>query len=165
LTFYERYAAVAEKSGLKPGSEKAASLFGSNKSTVSKWKTNNITPIGNVVAAIADAFNVSTDYLLGRTDDMTDYAKGAKPAPEKSTLSPGVIQFPNDESDSLIRLIKRLDPADHLRAEGVIQGLLMQSKYNPAPSSLPNAAHIRTDVSVTPDMIAHDEGIMNGDDF
>ena len=165
MTFYERYAAVAEKSGLKPGSEKAASLFGSNKSTVSKWKTNNITPIGNVVAAIADAFNVSTDYLLGRTDDMTDYAKGTKPAPEKSTLFPGAIQFPNDESDSLIRLIKRLDPADRLRAEGVIQGLLMQSKYNPSPSSLPNAAHIRTDTPVTPDMIAHDEDIMNGDDF
>ena len=165
MTFYERYAAVAEKSGLKPGSEKAASLFGSNKSTVSKWKTNNITPIGNVVAAIADAFSCSTDYLLGRTDDMTDYAKGEKPSQEDSTPSPAVIQFPNDESDSLSRLIKRLDPADRLRAEGVIQGLLMQSKYNPAPSSLPNAAHIRTDTPVTPDMIAHDEDIMNDDNF
>lgn len=164
MTFFERYAAVAEKNGLKPGSEKAASMFGSNKSTVSKWKTNDITPLGNIVAAIADAFGVSTDYLLGRTDDMTDYAKSGKPNPEKKDPSP-VIHFPNSESDSLTRLISRLDPADRLRVEGVIQGLLMQEKYNPEPESLPNAAHIRTDVSITPDMIAHDESIMNDDDF
>ena len=28
-----------------------------------------------------------------------------------------------------------------------------------------NAAHVRTDVKVTPEMIAHDEDIMDGDDF
>lgn len=162
MTFFERYAAVAEKKGLKPGSEKAASLFGSNKSTVSKWKTNDITPLGDIVARIADAFNVSTDYLLGRTDDPTDYAKGSTPKPEPK---PSVIAFQNPETDSLTRLISRLDPADRLRAEGVIQGLLMQEKYNPALGSLPNAAHVRTDIHVTPDMVAHDEDIMDDDNF
>ena len=167
MTFYERYAAIAEKRGLKPGSEKAASMFGSTKSTVSKWKTNNITPIGDVVARIADAFDTSADYLLGRTDDQTDHTKetAAAPDPEKSDV--GVILFPdnNAESDSIMRLISRLDPSDRLRVEGVIQGMLMQEKYNPAPESLPNAAHVRTDIRPTKDMISHDEGIMDDDDF
>ena len=135
MSFYDRYAAIAEKRGLEPCSQKAASLFGSTKATISKWNTKDITPLGNTVAAVADALEVSTDYLLGRTDDPTDYAKGkTKPA----------------------------DPADRLRAEGVIQGMLMQDKYL---DSLPNAAHVRTDVKVTPEMIAHDEDIMDGDDF
>lgn len=151
MTFFERYAAVAEKKGLKPGSEKAASLFGSSKSTVSKWKTGSITPIGSVVADIADAFGVSTDYLLGRTDDMTDYAKGGPqdaPAPA------------DDGGGSLATLISRLDAADRLRAEGVIQGMLMQEKY-----VLPDAAHARTDINATPEMVAHDESIMDSDEF
>lgn len=161
MSFYDRYAAIAEKRGLDPCSQKAADLFGSTKATISKWNTKDITPIGTTVAAVADALEVSTDYLLGRTDDPTDYAKGktksAAPAPQKTVV------FPNQSNDNLIQLISKLDPADRLRAEGVIQGLLMQEKY--LPGSLPNAAHIRTDVPVTPEMIAHDEDIMNDDNF
>lgn len=161
MSFYDRYAAIAEKRGLEPCSQKAASLFGSTKATISKWNTKDITPLGNTVAAIADALEVSTDYLLGRTDDPTDFAKGKKkpadPAPQKT------VAFPKAGNDTLIQLISRLDPTDRLKAEGVIQGMLMQDKY--LPGSLPNAAHIRTDVPVTPDMIAHDEDIMNDDDF
>ncbi len=117
--------------------------------------------MGNTVAAVADALEVSTDYLLGRTDDPTDYAKGktkpADPAPQKT------VSFQRPAADSnLMQLISKLDPADRLRAEGVIQGMLMQDKYL---DSLPNAAHVRTDVKVTPEMIAHDEDIMDGDDF
>ena len=79
MSFYDRYAAIAEKRGLEPCSQKAASLFGSTKATISKWNTKDITPLGSTVAAIADALEVSTDYLLGRTDDPTDFAK-KKPA-------------------------------------------------------------------------------------
>lgn len=161
MSFYDRYAAIAEKRGLEPCSQKAASLFGSTKATISKWNTKDITPLGNTVAAIADALEVSTDYLLGRTDDPTDFAKGKKKpadsAPQKT------VTFPKPANDNLIQLISRLDPTDRLRAEGVIQGMLMQDKY--LSGSLPNAAHVRTDVPVTPDMIAHDEDIMNDDDF
>lgn len=161
MSFYDRYAAIAEKRGLEPCSQKAASLFGSTKATISKWNTKDITPLGNTVAAVADALEVSTDYLLGRTDDPTDYAKGktkpADPAPQKT------VSFQRPTADSnLMQLISKLDPADRLRAEGVIQGMLMQDKYL---DSLPNAAHVRTDVKVTPEMIAHDEDIMDGDDF
>lgn len=165
MTFFERYAKAVEKCGLKPGSEKAASLFGSNKSTVSKWKTANTTPYGNIVAAVADAFHVSTDYLLGRTDDPTDYANEPFPEPVPEPIQMNVPEPPIDErTGRLIRLIDRLDPEDRLRAEGMIQGMLLQDKYLKG-ETLPNAAHARTDIAVTEEMVSHDEGIMDAEDF
>jgi transcriptional regulator with XRE-family HTH domain len=40
-------------------------------STIAKYETGVRTPDYNVISKIADAFGVSTDYLLGRTDDPT----------------------------------------------------------------------------------------------
>ena len=154
MTFYERYAAAVEKSGLKPGSKKAADLIGADKSAISKWNKNNTTPQGTTVAAIADAFGVSADYLLGRTDDPTDHAKKKEPKQTKSSI-PGV-------RESFLLLYSRLDNTDKIKIEGVIQGMLMQDKYN-AP--VLNAAHVRTDVEATEDMIEHDESIMDDEEF
>lgn len=162
MTFYQRYAAIAEKRGLDPGSQKAASLIGSSKSTVSKWNTKNITPLGETVAAIADALSVSTDYLLGRTDDPTDFTKKKDPETEKGkNPEQKTITFPGIRQ-SFIALYNRLDETDKLKIEGVIQGMLMQDKYN---EPLLNAAHTRTDITVTDDMISHDETIMDDDHF
>lgn len=40
-----------------------------NKSSFFDWERRGTVPSGDVVAKIADYFNVSADYLLGRTDD------------------------------------------------------------------------------------------------
>jgi transcriptional regulator with XRE-family HTH domain len=40
-------------------------------STIAKYETGVRTPDYNVISKIADEFGVSTDYLLGRTDDPT----------------------------------------------------------------------------------------------
>ncbi len=160
MSFYDRYAAIAKKRGLDPGSQKAATLIHSTKATISKWNTKNITPVGETVAAVADALEVSADYLLGRTDDPTDYSKGISKQDSETQKKTTGFQA---SADNLIHLIRCLDPADRLRAEGVIQGMLMQDKY--LQDSLPNAAHIRTDVRVTSDMITHDEDIMDDDNF
>ena len=37
-----------------------------SKQTVSNWENNNIMPSVEMLEKIADTFNVSTDYLLGR---------------------------------------------------------------------------------------------------
>lgn len=38
------------------------------KQTVSNWENDNIQPSIDMLERLADFFNVSTDYLLGRTD-------------------------------------------------------------------------------------------------
>ena len=41
------------------------------KQTVSNWENNNIQPSIDMLTKIADFFNISTDYLLGREDKKT----------------------------------------------------------------------------------------------
>ena len=175
MTFFDRYAGLAEKNRLEPCSQRAAELFGVTKATISTWGSRGTTPKGDTVARIADELHVSADYLLGRTDDPTDYAKGATPADavaEVPETTQKTVSFPGPEkpgaekrcADSIIlTLYARLDAMDRMKIQGVLQGMLMQDKYMGAPAL--NAAHVRTDAPVTDEMVAHDEEIMDGDDF
>jgi len=43
--------------------------FGLSESTISQYENENRTPDYEVLKKIADFFEVSTDYLLGRTDE------------------------------------------------------------------------------------------------
>ncbi len=164
MTFFERYEPLAKQKGLEPCSQKAADLFDVTKAAISMWKAKGTTPKGDTVAIMADKLCVSTDYLLGRTEDPTDYATiGSDPAQKITPIRKSKMQSLVDVDPAFAALYARLDAEDRIRVEGVIQGMLMQSKY--APSVIPNAAHARTDVNVTDEMIAHDEAIMDDKDF
>ena len=166
MTFYERYAAVASENGIDPCSAKAAEMIHTTKSAPSMWKRKNTTPKGDTVATIADAFHVSADYLLGRTDDPTDYCNSDIPRKPLQD-APKTVPFPqgtNNQMDPLYLLCGRLDASDRLKVHGVIQGLLMHEKYSASENVL-NAAHARTDIDVTPKMVSHDEEIMQSEDF
>lgn len=166
MTFYERYAKIAESQGLEPCSQKAADMFGLTKSTISVWGVRSTTPKGETVAVIADKLGVSADYLLGRTDDPTDFTKLNMQDVMKEGRSKTVMIRKPDTSDTdqtFLMLYGKLDASDKLRIEGVIQGMLMADKYY--DRELTNAAHVRTDVEVTPEMITHDENIMDDDNF
>lgn len=45
-----------------------AEAFNTTKQTVSRWEKGDRFPDIPTLCALADYFNVSTDYLLGRTD-------------------------------------------------------------------------------------------------
>ena len=74
MGFYERYSEACLLRGIKPHSKKIADLFGIDSSLPSKWKKSGITPEAETVRTIADALDVSTDYLLERTDDPRDFS-------------------------------------------------------------------------------------------
>ena len=46
-----------------------AKRLGVTRNAISMYESDTRHPPANVIEAIADIFNVSTDYLLGRTDD------------------------------------------------------------------------------------------------
>jgi transcriptional regulator with XRE-family HTH domain len=48
--------------------EKLGNMFNVEKGTVSNWENGNRTPDLQIVSKLADLFNVSADYLIGRTD-------------------------------------------------------------------------------------------------
>lgn len=83
-----------------------------SKQTVSNWENGNRTPDNDMLIKIADYFNVSTDYLLGRTDnpkatvyieDMKDY--NLKIEFDKEVYPDGL------RHDDVIRILENLKKA------------------------------------------------------
>jgi len=52
--------------------EDIAKYLNVDRSTVGKWENNSSKPDFEKLIKIANFFNVSTDYLLGKTDNTTD---------------------------------------------------------------------------------------------
>ena len=51
--------------------QEIADKIGVSRQNVGRWLSSNATPDINTLCKIADAYNVSTDYLLGRTPNKT----------------------------------------------------------------------------------------------
>ena len=62
MTVYERIESLRKSSGLSQG--KLEKELGFSNGSVSKWK--NSTPTSERLQKLADYFNVSIDYLVGR---------------------------------------------------------------------------------------------------
>jgi transcriptional regulator with XRE-family HTH domain len=52
--------------------------LGFSKGNLARWR-NGTSPTGEVLSRFADYFNVSTDYLLGRTDEPAVNRKDDNP--------------------------------------------------------------------------------------
>lgn len=63
MDFWEIYSSLCEKAGEKP--QPLGKKLGAASSTVTQWKNGSI-PSGEKLIAIADYFDCSIDYLLGR---------------------------------------------------------------------------------------------------
>ncbi len=66
MEFKDRIRDLRSKSGLS--GEEFGKLFGVSRNTVSVWERGRNHPNNDVLLRIADYFNVSLDYLMGRTD-------------------------------------------------------------------------------------------------
>lgn len=78
------------------------------------WKNRNTVPSGTIVAKIAQYFNVSTDYLLGLTDDT---------APNKRTSAL------SGSEHEMLSAYRQLDDSDQGEVRGYINGMLTKEKY------------------------------------
>lgn len=65
MTVFERIKKLSQKRDLTL--QEVAETLGFSKNIFYKWKTSS--PKGSDLQKVADFFNVSVDYLLGRTDD------------------------------------------------------------------------------------------------
>lgn len=64
--FWDRFEKLCREAGKKPSP--VGKEIGVSATAVYKWKDGTI-PNGEILMKIADYFNCSTDYLLGRTDE------------------------------------------------------------------------------------------------
>jgi len=76
------------------------------KSTISKYENDLLEPNLEQLSSIAELFNVSTDYLLGRTDDR-----------EASIMDMGVVNM-SEKLHGSVKLTKKTIEVDTSKPEG-----------------------------------------------
>lgn len=149
MAFWDRYEKLCLANNYKPISEQAAQTIGIKRQNISAWKKSGRPPQYESIIKIADAYGVSTDYLLCRTDDPTDYsnreliAELAGPQPDaldgdvKKALAFQRAsaedwqheQATQGQQPKGVQLFMALDEMDQVKVEGFMQGLLSQDKY------------------------------------
>lgn len=93
--FGERLRSLREEKNMSQ--EELAEAFGMGKVAISGYERGKRTPSFDLLIGFAELFNVSTDYLLGRTDNR---------APLKSLEA--MIQ----SSQALSAVLAKMDPAE-----------------------------------------------------
>jgi len=73
--FIERLNNLLEERGIS--ANKMSKDLGLGSSAYTHWKNRGNLPSGDVIQKLADYFDVSTDYLLGRTDEPNFISKHA----------------------------------------------------------------------------------------
>lgn len=117
VSFYERFVSLCEQNNIKPS--RAAEDCGINRSNVSNWKNNGCTPRGAALQKIADYFNVSTDFLLGNSEqkekplinedqELTEYVELLKNRPECRMLFQLSKDATKEEVEQAVRIIEAL---------------------------------------------------------
>ena len=114
MTFYERYEALCRVCGIDPCSQSTVEKLGTTRSNVSYWKKGT-KPNVEIVRNAANLLQTSADYLLGRTDDDTDYTVDQKRNPS----------LPED----VTTMLSGLDSADLEKVMIYARGLLDGDKY------------------------------------
>lgn len=66
---------------------------GISSATFTEWKNGTYTPKQDKIQKIADYFNVSVDYLLGRTDDPSPIPKNENNSDDESEFDIDTIEY------------------------------------------------------------------------
>lgn len=98
----KRISSLRKKRGLNQ--EQLATELNVSPSTIAMWETNKRALKDESLTLLADFFNVSTDYLLGRTDD-----KEKAPTLVAAHLDDDLTDEQLDEVKNFIDFIKQRD--------------------------------------------------------
>lgn len=107
-TFGNILRALRESKGLRQ--EDIGALFGFGKSTVSQWESGGRQPEYAIIIKLADYFQVTTDYLLGRDERRTIYK-----LPILGTIRAGLPILAQENIEGY------LEVPDHIRANFVLR--------------------------------------------
>lgn len=96
--------------------EELAELVCTTKGAISNYENNHSTPPNDMLRQLADILNVSTDWLLGRTDEPTSYSGSSSTAAEKRSLDE-LLQEKIDDPDDYYFLDGYLEASEEEKKE------------------------------------------------
>jgi len=102
MTFADRLKHLREKHKPKIYQKELADAIGVSRQAITMWETGQRIPDTVTLKKLADFFNVTTDYLLGRTDNPNDVNYEPTPQELEKVLREANIAFdgsPLDEED------------------------------------------------------------------
>lgn len=113
--FYDNFVKLCNAAGKTPSA--IATEIGLSKSVVTRWK-NGCGATDATIRKLADYFGVSTDQLLGTTDDPTPAAEQKK---EPATES---LDLDDELNAEFIKLWKKLTPEERVILRAQMRGML-----------------------------------------
>ena len=153
--FFEVFEKLCKDRGIT--TNKAGTEIGISKGSISYWRKQykagiDAKPDTKTAQKFADLFDVSIDYLLGRTSDPTNYDNAELIAglpldvlPEFNGDVKKAVAFTRavDEdaareraaTPKILQLYRQLDEIDRAKAEAYITGLLAADKYSRAQTA------------------------------
>lgn len=111
MTLLSRTKEIAKKRGMSM--ESLANKVGISKSGIYQWDKHEPKP--STIQKVADVLHVSTDYLLGRTDEMNYISDDKKQIDLKDTLDNEIMlafdghEIPDEDKVKIREYIELLD--------------------------------------------------------
>ncbi len=103
--FWEIFYDLCISKGLKPNP--LGKQIGVSSSTITQWKQGSV-PSGDTLAKIADYFDCSVDYLLGRTDNPNSHK--LRSADGETSINNSDAPKLDEHQKLLIELYNKLSP-------------------------------------------------------
>lgn len=85
--------------------EQLAELASLNRVTVAKYESGRVEPGANALARIADALEVSTDVLLGRSEEERTVPEGPHTV-EARIVSGGIDKLPKEQREQALNVLR-----------------------------------------------------------
>lgn len=156
MTVGERLKQLREKVGISQVD--LATKINVSKQTLYKYENSIITNIpSDKIEDVAKILNVSPSYIMGWTQ-YDENCAGREASDEK------VMKFHGPEKQ-LMENYKQLSDTNKKKVVDYSGNLLKIQKMEEEQYLMPQAAHERTDTTVTAEMVKHDDDIMNDPDF
>ena len=122
MNFWETYEKLCSNIGKKP--TQVGRELSISPASVTQWKNGSI-PGGEKLVQIADYFNVTTDYLLGRTEEVPaeSVISVSYPEPEEKEVK----SKPDGMTSEFFKVFETLDWADKLDTMNFVRDKVRKS--------------------------------------
>ena len=143
IIFRFRIRELRESSGYK-SQQSFADAFGIAQSTVGNWEAGKREPNYDTTIRLADFFDVSVDYLLGRTDqksmavaDTISSSNSADVPLTSDGLLLEIMRLYGDKTVDAFSMYLNLDSEDRGEVRGQMKQMLKANKYTGSSSGSP----------------------------
>lgn len=88
--------------------DQLAELASLNRVTIAKYESGRVEPGAQALARIADALEVSTDVLLGRSDEIPEPTDAGPKTIEARIVSGGMDRLPQEQREQVLNVFRAM---------------------------------------------------------